>query len=62
MGEPVIVAAGFAVMATLCVAALTHPEAVTVTLSVVVPLAPAVKVMLLMFEALVIAPFVIVHA
>jgi hypothetical protein len=62
VGEPVIVAVGFAVMATLCAALETQPLAVTVTLSVVVPDAPTVNVMPAVLDALVIVPFVIVQA
>jgi hypothetical protein len=57
-----IVAVGFATIVTFCVAADVQPPLVTDTLSVVVPDAPAVKVIALVFVALVIAPFVIDHA
>jgi hypothetical protein len=59
----VIVGVGFAVIATLCVPLLTQPpELVTVTLSVVVPDAAALKVIVSTLVALVIAPLVIDHA
>ena len=57
-----MVALGSAVMATLCVPVLVQPFAVTVTLTVVVPLAPAVKLMPLPSVALVMVPLVIVQA
>lgn len=58
----VIVAAGAGVMVAVWEPeAAQPPAAVTVTLRVVVPVAPAVKVIAGVFAALVIVPFVIVQ-
>ena len=62
LGGAVMVAVGSGLMVTFCEPLLVQPLAVTVTFRVVVPVAPAVKVMVSVLVALVIVPLVIDHA